>query len=199
MKRSLRELWNRIPLTRKSLSLALLFGLTLWWLLDGMVLGLSRLQHWLAALAIIVLFTVLNRLNARRIEQLRARVEAFIQTELRGSPSALRKGDQIADLERRFGELTAGVVHGRDALRRNYELQAHLEQLEVLQTVTERLGIGVLSLKAGHAVPVNNIMRRLANECGGIEHFGGLEGGGGRLELVCQGRHQRIFDLNSLE
>jgi diguanylate cyclase (GGDEF)-like protein len=166
--------------------------------LDDEVLGLSRQQRFLAALAFIGLFTLVILINARRIERLRARVEGFMQSELSSSPSRLRSGDQIKDLEQRFIELIDNVLRGREAMRRNYQLQAHVDQLEVLYAVTERLSVGVMSIKGHHAVAVNATMQRFVDDCGGIDLFHARSETPGRLELACRQECPRVFDMKSL-
>lgn len=159
------------------------------------MLGLSRQQRWIAAVIFIAAFSVLMFFSARRVDRLRATIEDFMHNELHEAPGDLPEGDQITALERRFGELAKGVIQGREALRHNYEMQRDLEQLEILQRVTDTLGVGVISIKRGQPEPVNAAMRNLLEECGGVDRLKNLQDCEGRIEVVDRYSRRRVFDL----
>ncbi len=158
------------------------------------ILGLSRHQRLVAAVVFIVSFCTLIFLSARRIERLRRQVESFIVQELESLPEPAVQGDQITRLAQRFTDLAAGVRQGREATRRNYEMQSRLEQLDTLQAVTDRLGVGVIGHKSGRPVAVNAAMRRFAQECGSVATFDAQAHAQSRLEIGTADRH-RVFDL----
>ena len=162
------------------------------------ILGLSRQQRLMAAALFIVSFSALIFVSARRIERLRGQVESFIVKELEIPAHRVVDGDQITRLEQRFSDLVRGVQQGRAAMRRNYEMQNRLEQLDTLLAVTERLGVGVIGHKEGRPVPVNAAMYRFAEECGGIVPFYTQAQTQPRLEVGSEGG-RRVFDLMRLQ
>jgi diguanylate cyclase (GGDEF)-like protein len=162
------------------------------------ILGLSREQRLVAAAIFIVSFSALIFVSARRIERLRRHVEYFITEELNGLPQRMVQGDQITLLAERFHDLVRGVHLGRQAMRRNFEMQARLEQLDTLQAVTDRLGVGVIAYKEGQPAPVNDAMRAFAEQCGGVAAFDSRAEDQCRLELG-HDQQRRVFELRRLD
>jgi diguanylate cyclase (GGDEF)-like protein len=164
------------------------------------ILGLSRQQRLLAAVAFVATFLFLLYFGSRRIERLRHRIEGFIRAELDGSPRELDEADLIAALEKRLSELTEGMLEGREAMRRSYELQTKIEQLEILRAITDKLEVGVAMMKDGHPEPVNATMVRFIDECGGMDNFRALRDGdgNGRVQLDCAGQGMRVFEFKRM-
>ncbi len=142
----------------------------------------ERQHRAIAAPIFIVFFTFIMLWITRRIQRLATRISDFSEKDLGVPLGDTKKGDQLIILEERFQHLTEEVLKARDRLQRETEEKILLEkrqiameqkerQLELLQSVTETLGVGVV-IKGVHGMEAaNKQMEHFIEICGGTAPF----------------------------
>ncbi|MBI4654220.1 MAG: EAL domain-containing protein [Nitrospirae bacterium] len=133
--------------------------------------------------SIFILTAVLMMLwVTRRIQNLTQHVRDFSQSVLGISESQGReKGDQIYILEGNFQRLTQEVIKAREALKKESGEKLQLEkgqmlleqkerQLKLLESVTEAVGVGVMT-KSNGLMTFNPTMENFAEMCDGHSNF----------------------------
>jgi diguanylate cyclase (GGDEF)-like protein len=118
----------------------------------------------------------------RRIQRLTRHISDFSENDLGVPMGDMRKGDQLMILEERFQLLTEEILRARDKLQRETEEKIVLEkrqlemeekerQLELLQSVTETLSVGVITEVPGGLEAANKQMEYFIETCGGTAPF----------------------------
>jgi len=144
----------------------------------------------------------------RRIQNLTRSVTDFSKKKLGKQQQAALKGDQLYVLEERFRLLTEEVLEARDVLnkeaeerlffeKKNMEIEQKEKQLMLLQSVTQAIGVGVITETPRGLSAVNKQMERFAEICGGLSNFET-----GRFEdeertLLDEFGDQHIFHISS--
>lgn len=144
-------------------------------------------------------FLVLIYLMSRRVRHLTLEVSAMSREVLGTEPSSQVKGDEVALLMNRFRAFRSELMRARDALTRQAQDQRTLARkateaeqkardLEVLRTVTEVLGIGVIIENRHGRKAANCVMQEFSEDVGGLEDF--LTGDRGTTTtLELRGKH----------
>ena len=114
--------------------------------LNENILDVAHNQHLVAAVAYTLAFTLLIFFWSRRIERLLRHIHGFSQHVLGASRAFSKRGDLLAQLERDVVRLTEEVLEARESLHHQHVMLQRLKQLEVLEAVTDHLGIGVVML-----------------------------------------------------
>lgn len=145
----------------------------------------------------------------RRVEGLGERVARFCRETLKVKQLEEYKGDQLFVLENRFQGLMDEVVKGREDLRREAaekillirdNVEEKEKQLELLQSTTGVLGVGVIVKKQdGNYEPANDQMERFIESCGEIKLFI-LKKGSKEDERHLRDIHddERIFNIRNM-
>ncbi len=155
----------------------------------------DRRQQLIVSAAFIGAFTILMVLLSQRVNQLIGRLSTFAQEALGSSQVVSPGGDQLVRLEAQIGLLINEVLAGREALRLRYEMTQKAKQLEVLEAVSEHLGVGVVFSDGPSGKPQSN-ERMLAFEAQyGKRWYAGRQG-----EVKFKNKHQewRIFYVSRL-
>ncbi|MEO5336291.1 MAG: ATP-binding protein [Magnetospirillum sp. WYHS-4] len=175
----------------------------------GTVLALERQQRTLLAFTLISLFLILIWLVIRRVRHLTSRVEQFTEVvfgaHLNGHPDR----DELSMLERRFSRLTEEVRTSREALEREamdklriasrqLEMQAENDRLQLLKSVTDSLGVGVIRFADGVPLPFTPQMERFIADCGPATRFVPEKTQDGDLSLPDAGGAVRTFHATHL-
>jgi len=170
------------------------------------VLRQNREQRTLLAVLLIGLLVVTLMYLMRRINGLTAKVALFSE-RIYGTSAELplNKGDELHNMEMQFNHLTDEILTARDALeeetgqrleavQRHAHAQSEIERLNVLMSVTEALGIGVLHIQGASTNAKTAVMKQFLDECGGADTF--LDAVPG-TDFVVKDRHEheRIFDV----
>ncbi|MCP4697836.1 MAG: EAL domain-containing protein [Gammaproteobacteria bacterium] len=174
------------------------------------VLSLERRQRTLQAVVLISFFLVLLLFVSARIRRLIARVAKFTRDAFGVLPSGMRKGDELNQLNKQFVRLSREVLSSRQALKKEateklllvseqMALKADSERMQMLQSVTETLGIGVIRITETGAMAENSQMKRFARECGGIGAFLRSSPEDGDLTLRDSRDHLSVFELTQPE
>ena len=139
---------------------------------------------------IVVPLTLIIIFLSRRIDSLVHLVTAFSQNTL-GSKRALPKsGDQLYHLEKRIKLLTKEMLAARQALCLQYEMKQKAERLQVLEVVTQKLGVGVqLHSNEGKEQKLNQQM--IEFETNFAEQWGSVTKIRSDGEVVLQDRQQQ--------
>ncbi len=170
----------------------------------------ERRMRILGLPVLILSFALLMYWITNRIKLLTQRIEDFSERTLGVKPHDTRKGDQLNTLQDRFQSLTEEVLDARDAIKReaeeklelekkNMEISQKVEQLGLLQSVTQAVGVGVIRVASSGLESANRQMDKFAWMCGGLAHFD-IEGDGD-LECSLTDREgvKRIFLISSPE
>jgi diguanylate cyclase (GGDEF)-like protein len=156
----------------------------------------------------VVSFVLLMFWVTRRIELLTQRISEFSRRTL-GVPSKdLHKGDELYALEERFQHLIEEVLEARDFIKKEAEEKILLEkksleikqkekQLELLQSVTQAVGIGVIKKTFYGLVAVNQQMVEFAKMCGGISNFDIQDADSREFSLIDINGEKRTFYISS--
>jgi diguanylate cyclase (GGDEF)-like protein len=168
----------------------------------------SNRQLRIIALPVLILtFSLLMFWITRRIQLLTRNISDFSRHALGVQSIELQKGDQLYALEERFNRLTEEVLEARDTIKkeaeerlifekRNMEIKQKEKQIELLQSVTQAAGVGVI-IKTPHGLEeANQQMKEFAEMCGGLSNYdiGDVED----IERTLFDKHgnNRIFHLS---
>ena len=157
---------------------------------------------------VIISFALLMFWVTRRIELLTLRVSDFSERKLGVKPGELQKGDQINALEDRFQKLTDEVLAARDNLKReaeeklllqkkNMEMEQKEQDLVFLQSITQAIGIGVMTDAPEGKKAANQQMEVFAWLCGGLSKFDINKAENDELVLYDRNAEKRIFNISS--
>ena len=146
------------------------------------VVASDRRHRTVLASLLIIFFLVLLAFVSVRIRRLIARVADFAQSTLGAAPASASQGDELNRLECQFESLTEEVISSRAALMKEsaerlrlsaeqMKSKAEHERLQLLQSVTQTMGIGVIKLTETGPLAVNDEMARFAALCGGLDKF----------------------------
>ncbi|UCH79838.1 MAG: EAL domain-containing protein [Nitrospiraceae bacterium] len=146
------------------------------------VISRGRQHIAMTALVFIVTFGVIMFWITQRVQRLTLRISDFSKQSLGSTSQECTSGDQLHILEDRFHVLTEEVLTAREVIRteaeerlllekKNMEIQQKEKQLSLLQSVTQAVGIGVLSKTDNGLESVNKQMARFADICKGLHHF----------------------------
>ncbi len=163
--------------------------------LDGAIMQLERRQRIIAAAVFIGFFSVLLFFLTRRIQQVVKDMNQFSRKEL-NIPLVEEKGDAITQLEKAAKKLTHEIAHARHIMKREHELQRKSSQLEILQSITDDLKVGVLGLTGNNWESMNRPMDRFLDEIGNIETF---LTDNSELDALDVAGHRRIFTISHLQ
>ena len=114
--------------------------------LNATILHEERNQHIVAAVAFTLSFTLLIFSWSRRIESVLKQIHSFSRN-ISGVARDLRiRGDVLWQLERDFIQLRDEIYAARESVRQQQNQIQRLKQLELLESVADHLGLGVLLL-----------------------------------------------------
>lgn len=168
----------------------------------------ERQHRAISAPIFILFFTFVMLWITRRIQRLTRRISEFSEKNLGVPAEGLRKGDQLMILEESFQRLTDEVLESRDKLRKEAEEKIVLEkkhivmeqkgkQLELLQSVTETLGVGIMIDGPQGLEAANNLMERFIEICGGSALFKVEQGGVEERTIMDNVGIRHIFEVSS--
>jgi len=163
--------------------------------LNESVLVLERQQRIVIAVIFIATFTLVIFLFSERINHLLWRITTFSQRALGSKESLPKGGDRLAYLDKRINLLTDEVLSAREAMCLRYEMEHKAKQLQVLEAVTQDLGVGVALLGRDNEDGVLN------QQMLGFEAQYGKEwylGRHGEVKLQSPHRQWRIFRVSRL-
>lgn len=174
------------------------------------VISSERQLRILGMPVVIISFALLMFWVTKRIQLLTERISDFSKRTLGVQSRDLQKGDELYNLEERFQRLTEEVLDARDVVRREAEEKLLLEkksmqikqkerQLELLQSVTQAVGVGVIKKTIDGLEAVNQQMERFADMCGGLSNFDIENEGDVEWSLVDRNSNNRIFHIRSPE
>jgi CheY-like chemotaxis protein/HPt (histidine-containing phosphotransfer) domain-containing protein len=132
--------------------------------------------------AVIFVVTLVILWITRRIQKLTRYVTDFSKNTLGIKQQKIHGGDQLYILEQRFQALTEEVINAREALRSEAEKKLLLEkeqakmaerekELKLLQSVTEAVGVGVITKTSKGLFAANRQMEAFADMCGDLTFF----------------------------
>ncbi len=168
----------------------------------------SERQLRIAGLPVLIIsFALLMFWVTKRIQLMTRRISDFSEKTLGVQPRELQKGDQLYALEESFQLLTEEVLEARDLIRKEAEEKLLLEkrdmemkqkerQLELLQSVTEAVGVGVVKKTADGLVVVNKQMEEYVKICGGLSCFEIADERDVEIEIADINNQGRIFHIN---
>jgi len=162
--------------------------------------ALNRKIYSVAAIVFLLSFALVMLWLIYRIRGVTDRVAAFAEDAL-GSRHNEGKpiGDALHRLEQRFALLTEEVVTAQQLLHDQHLVEQKAKQLDVLEVVTEDLGVGVMLLSEhGPKQMVNKAMERFADACGTRDCFTDAMEDTPRLELLDRQDRRRVFELSRL-
>lgn len=173
------------------------------------VLSLERKQRAIAAPVFILTFAFVMLWVTQRIQRLTQRISDFSQQTLGVQPQELQKGDQLYILEERFQRLTEDILEAREALskeaeeklileKKSMEMDQKGEQLKLLQSVTEAVGVGVIKKTPDGLQAVNKQMEYFAQKCGGLSDFEMQDEDNLELSLLDKNGVNHIFYISSI-
>ncbi len=179
--------------------------------IDGLVTSILSSDQKLRIMGlpvIIISFVLFMFWITRRIQLLTFRISDFSQRALGVEPGSLQKGDQLYALEERFQKLTDEVLIARDHLKKeaeeklllekkNMEMKQKEKELVFLQSITQAIGIGVLTVTDEGMEAANQQMEVLAWLCGGLSQFDMNKAVDEEIVLIDRNDEERIFNISS--
>ncbi|MBI5050465.1 MAG: GGDEF domain-containing protein [Nitrospirae bacterium] len=174
------------------------------------VISTQRQHHAIAAPVFILTFVLIMLWIPRRIQRLTQNVVDFSKHTLGIQQQELEKGDQLYVLEGRFQRLTEDILKARDALKkeaeerlllekRNMEMTQKEKQLNLLHSVTEAVGVGVIIKTPDGLKPGNQQMEKFINMCGGLSVFDIQDADSAENILLDNEGNKRIFHISTPE
>jgi hypothetical protein len=150
--------------------------------LSKKLLQTDRLNRAITGVALLACIFFLLLFIVRKINKLKTSMDAFAVEKLRAAPHSNLGGDQLYVLEDRFTELKQEILDAqaelqseeeknRQLIRERLEMEAHQHLHELLEDVTERLGIGVIVVDKAGGRAANNKMETFAVNFGSLEKF----------------------------
>ena len=169
------------------------------------LVDIERRHRTLLAMATLGLFLAMLSYIAFRIRRLRRRMSAM-SGRVFGTDALPNHGDELTDLEIEAEHLAGEIERARDALalegeRRNHLLSEQMalemenERLALLQAVTEEMAVGVIRIGPDGPSAENEVMRRLADQVGGLEPFIRGRSRGDDVLRIGEGAQERIFEV----
>ena len=157
---------------------------------------------------LITAFVLLMFWITRRIQLLTNRVSDFSQRTLGVNLTGLQRGDQLYVLEDRFHRLTVEILEARDVIRReaedrvmlekkNMEIKQRVKDFELLQSVTQAVGVGVIKKTLYGLESVNEQMEQYVEMCGGLSNFNAGDVEDMECSLLDINGDRRIFHISS--
>lgn len=167
-------------------------------------------QRIVAAPVFIIVFGLLMFWLIRRIKRLTQYVIDFSQDKLGVRQEEMEKGDQLYILEKRFQRLAEDVLESRGALIKEAEKRLALEkerveikqkerQLDLLHSVTEAVGVGVIVKTSDGLRAANKQMEDFAQMCGGLSAFDIKDADSEECSLLDKESNKRVFHISRPE
>lgn len=172
------------------------------------VISSQQKQRLYAAPVFILAFVLIMFWVTKRIGRLTQRVIDFSQNKLGVKQEMIEKGDELHVLESRFQHLTEDVLQSREALIRESERRIALErrhlkvkqkerELNLLHSVTEAIGVGVMVKNNDELQPANKPMKNFADMCGGLSVFDIKDATTSEISLLDTDGERRTFDIST--
>lgn len=148
--------------------------------LTSAILSGDRKQRVYAAIVFITSFMLVMLYITRRVQTLGKHITDYAHKTLKAQPQKFIDGDQLYGLEQRFHHLIAEIAKARETMRRDASekillvrknIQEKDKQLQILQSVTETLGVGVITYENGGIKTTNHQMEEFSTQCGGLNVF----------------------------
>jgi len=175
--------------------------------LTDSVLAGERGEHAIGMAVFILLFLGLMMSITRRVQRLGQHISDFSRDTLGAQQHEFGKGDQLYLLEQRFQRLTEEIVSARETMKNDAAEKILLikenidekdKQLQLLQSVTETLGVGVIARTLRGLKAVNAKMEEFAKSCGGLKAFD-IEGEESVEKVLCDKKSDtRVFHVSRL-
>jgi diguanylate cyclase (GGDEF)-like protein len=167
----------------------------------------ERQLRIIALPVLIITFSLLMFWVTRRIQLLTQRISDFSYHSLGVQSMEMQKGDQLHALEERFQRLTEEVLEARDVIQReseerliiekkNMEIRQKEKQLELLQSVTQATGVGVIRKTLYGLEAANQQMEQFAEVCGGLSYFNIENVNDAERTLLDKNGDNRIFHVS---
>jgi CheY-like chemotaxis protein/HPt (histidine-containing phosphotransfer) domain-containing protein len=178
----IKELHLRTSLSLKMVVVTIIAGFSASLFFEG-IQGERFSKHSLIQLAsVIFVVTLIILWITRRIEKLNKYISDFSKNTLGIKQREIESSDKLYILEQRFHALTDEIINAREALRSEAEKKLLLEkkqakmarrdkELKLLQSVTEAVGVGVITKTPEGLCAANSQMGAFAEMCGDISCF----------------------------
>jgi len=174
------------------------------------VIDSERKMRILGLPVLVISFALLMFWVTRRIELLTLRISDFSERTLGIKHGALQKGDQINALEARFHRLTEEILETRDIINKdaeeklllqkeNIEMERKGKELVFLQSITQAIGIGVMTETPEGKEAANQQMEIFAWLCGGLSKFDINKTENGEITMSDRNGEKHIFNISSPE
>lgn len=178
----IKELHLRTPLSIKMVIVTILAGFSASLFFEGIHGDRISSDSMLQLAVILMAVTLVILWITMRVQRLTKRVSDFSKNILGIKQQQVLKGDQLYILERRFQDLTAEIIGAREALRveaekklllemRQVEMAEKEKHLKLLQSVTDAVGVGVITMTSDGLHAANRQMEVFSEMCGDISAF----------------------------
>lgn len=174
------------------------------------VIDSERKMRVLGLPVLVISFALLMFWVTRRIELLTLRISDFSERKLGVKHGELQKGDQINALEDRFRKLTEEILETRDIINKdaeeklllqkeNMEMEQKGKELVFLQSITQAIGIGVMTETPEGKEAANQEMEVFAWLCGGLSKFDINKTENGEITMSDRNGEKHIFNISNPE
>ncbi|BCG63697.1 MAG: diguanylate cyclase [Methyloprofundus sp.] len=157
---------------------------------------LERQQRFIAAIIFVAVFTLLMVLLSRRIQHISNSISRFAKNELDITLSQDLNVDAVANLQECFDKLSIEITESHYKLLLQHEMERKVDQLQILESVTDSLRVGVLERDAENWAILNSPMHQFVNDIGDISPFI-VENS--QQSLVDKSGERRIFTISHME
>ncbi len=171
----------------------------------GRLVSRDRQQRAIMASILIMLSALVMFFITRRIVKLTRHLSDFSKEALGGKVPESGRGDELTILENRFQLLIEEVVSSHQIIRRDAEENA-IKKVEfrtkerlyrLLRSVTDAMGIGVLSMYEKKLSAANDQMEKFRELCGGLDVFEMTESDEQEKTITDTHGQSHVFQLTS--
>ncbi|MBI3444651.1 MAG: PAS domain-containing sensor histidine kinase, partial [Magnetospirillum sp.] len=173
-------------------------------ILNEPLITLERRSRTIMGGGLSALFLMILLYIVWRVRQSSARV-GFMTRQIFDAAANPRSGDELRDLEAEVETLVSEVRNSREALKQEeatrlnmitaqLALETENERLQLLQSVTEVMGVGVIRITATGPKAENSVMQEFSRMAGGLEPFIQARTRGDDEVRIGEGEAIRIFE-----
>lgn len=208
IKSKIKELHLRTPLSVKMVAVTVLSGFCASIIFESIEGERISSHSIIQLLAVILVVTLVIFWITWRIQKLTKYISNFSRNTLGIKQKQELKGDQLYILEKRFEDLTDEIISAREALKIETEEKFLLEMKQVemaekgkhfdlLQSVTDAVGIGVITTTTEGLNAANRQMEIFSKLCGELSAFDIEAGQNIERALKDKDGNEHIFSISS--